>query len=385
MINKILIITFSSGLNPGTFMQAYGVQTGLKKIFPNAEVVFLKFPDFKWDKSKKGKHDKVWHVFLQKAFAAYRLTKYRSLEKKIFHFTKRIDLFDYEVNEAKTLLSLYDLIVVGSDTILEQVTGGTKGQYGLNWYSSMLCNKPHILFAASASPAKYATDKDIVGKLASIVGNFRFIGLRDNLTVNFFKDVLEVDSNKIHKQPDPSYLLNIDDFTLNNYYQRKLKGKKIAYYNFMPDFPYRKKLANMLRERGFTVVTSVYNPYADICIDTIGPKEWAGIFKYCTIVVTERFHDSLFALRNGVPVIAVDWENNRISETGDSKTYRILQDYGMEKFHVNLRDESGLKLIMANIDVLLSEFNEETVRNIGKAYTAEANEMLNLVKENILF
>ena len=40
---KILVITFSRGLNPGTFMQAYGVRTGLFKIFPDAEINYLSF------------------------------------------------------------------------------------------------------------------------------------------------------------------------------------------------------------------------------------------------------------------------------------------------------------------------------------------------------
>ena len=66
---KILVITFSRGLNPGTFMQAYGVRTGLLKIFPNAEINYLSFPDFKWDKGKRGKKDFIGHVLLQKAFA----------------------------------------------------------------------------------------------------------------------------------------------------------------------------------------------------------------------------------------------------------------------------------------------------------------------------
>lgn len=46
--------------------------------------------------------------------------KYRKLEKKVFAYTPTIDLFDYDVNEAKAILQNYDLVVVGSDTILEK-------------------------------------------------------------------------------------------------------------------------------------------------------------------------------------------------------------------------------------------------------------------------
>ena len=44
---KILIITFTSGNNPGTFMQGLGVQTAMKRLYPTAQIDFLKFPDFK--------------------------------------------------------------------------------------------------------------------------------------------------------------------------------------------------------------------------------------------------------------------------------------------------------------------------------------------------
>lgn len=41
---RILIITFTGGVNPGTFMQALGVKTAMTRIFPDAEVDYLNFP-----------------------------------------------------------------------------------------------------------------------------------------------------------------------------------------------------------------------------------------------------------------------------------------------------------------------------------------------------
>ena len=253
---KILVITFSRGLNPGTFMQAYGVRTGLFKIFPDAEINYLSFPDFKWDKGKRGKKDFIGHVLLQKAFAAYRLLKYRKLEKKVFAYTPTIDLFDYDVNEAKAILQNYDLVVVGSDTILEKVTGNSQ-QLGLNWGSSELCKAPHLFFAASASPANFSDDKQLLERLKGIAERFIYIGLRDGLTLDLFNNKMKVNV-PVYKQPDPSYYLDINEFQLPEFYVRKLKGKKIAFYNFSPNFPYRKELADLIRRKGYTVASSVY-------------------------------------------------------------------------------------------------------------------------------
>ena len=377
---KILVITFSRGLNPGTFMQAYGVRTGLLKIFPDAEINYLSFPDFKWDKGKRGKKDFIGHVLLQKAFAAYRLLKYRKLEKKVFAYTPTIDLFDYDVNEAKAILQNYDLVVVGSDTILEKVTGNSQ-QLGLNWGSSELCKAPHLFFAASASPANFSNDKQLLERLKGIAERFIYIGLRDGLTLDLFNNKMKVNV-PVCKQPDPSYYLDINEFQLPEYYVRKLKGKKIAFYNFSPNFPYRKELADLIRGQGYTVVSSVYNPYADIKIDTIGPKEWAGIFRHCDIIITERFHDSLFALRNCKPVIAIDWEKDRFSSTGDSKTLRILKDYGLGKNHFTLVDARHLRDIVDEIPIIIKDFNPIDVQHRNEEYTALVLKLLNQIKNN---
>lgn len=377
---KILVITFSRGLNPGTFMQAYGVRTGLLKIFPDAEINYLRFPDFKWDKGKRGKNDFIGHVILQKAFAAYRMLKYRKLEREVFSYTPMIDLFDYDINDAKALLRTYDLVVVGSDTILEKVTGNRQ-QLGLNWGSNELCNAPHAFFAASASPANFADDKALLERLRTIADKFIYIGLRDGLTVDLFTNKMKVNV-PVYQQPDPSYYLDIEEFRLPEYYARKLKGKKIAFYNFSPNFPYRKELADLIRRKGYTVISSVYNPYADIKIDTIGPKEWAGIFRHCDIVITERFHDSLFALRNCKPVIAVDWEKDRFSSTGDSKTYRILKDYGLEENHFILTNENQLHDIVDGISKTIKDFNVIEVQRRNEEYKNLALKLLGQLRNN---
>ena len=361
-------------------MQAYGVRTGLLKIFSNAEINYLSFPDFKWDKGKRGKNDFIGHVLLQKAFAAYRLLKYRKLEKKVFAYTPTIDLFDYDVNEAKAILQNYGLVVVGSDTILEKVTGISQ-QLGLNWGSSELCKSPHLFFAASASPANFSGDKQLLERLKGIAERFIYIGLRDGLTLDLFNNKMKVNV-PVYKQPDPSYYLDINEFQLSEYYVRKLKGKKIAFYNFSPNFPYRKELADLIRKKGYTVVSSVYNPYADIKIDTIGPKEWAGIFRHCDIIITERFHDSLFALRNCKPVIAIDWEKDRFSSTGDSKTYRILKDYDLQNYHFILEDKNQLASIIDKIPQLMSDFDTAHIIRKNEEYTTLAMNLLKVIKQN---
>lgn len=371
---KILIITFTKGVNPGTFMQALGVQTAMKEIFPNASIDFLKFPDFKRTKGigAMGKKDKIWNTILQKGFAAYRLLKYRKLRKEHFSYTSYVDLFNYSVDD-ENMIKCYDLVVIGSDTILEKAYSET-GRIGLNW---MPLDIPKIYFAASASPANFEPNQD----LPQVASSAKYIGLRDLLTIDFFKNKLGIDENRIVKQPDPSYFLDINRFRLSNHYSSKLKKDvKYALYDFNSDFPLRKELADAVRNCGYKVVATAYNPYADICLDTIDACEWAGVFPLIDIVITERFHDSVFGLRNCKPVIAVDWDPNRFSKGGDSKTLRILEDYGMENLHFNLCGKTDLKPIVNAIKNIDNMFDRKTIEKINQMQEDKLQETIKRIR-----
>lgn len=373
---KILIVTFTTGLNPGTFMQALGVQTAMNQFWPKAEVEFLNFPDFKRGGiGIRGKKDGFIHTFLQKSFAIYRLLKYCRMRKECFKYSKPIDLFNYSMEQASFIRD-YDLVVIGSDTILEKAYSEV-GKIGLNW---MPLDVKKIYFAASASPAIFEPKDDLKG----VASEALYIGLRDNLTVKFFKDKLEIPAERIIKQPDPSYFLDISKFKLSNRLAKKIKkGRKYALYNFNSNFPLRKELADMLRSLSYQVVTTSYNPYADICFDTIDAREWAGVFPLMDIVVTERFHDSVFALRNEKPVIAIDWDPNRFSSEGDSKTLRILEDYGLEEYHFNLANSNNLDIIVDAVKRIELCFDKARVADVNNRIKTRLTEICQLIISSI--
>lgn len=336
-------------------MQALGVQTAMKKIWPDSDVNFLNFPDFKKvGIGVRGRRDGLFNTCLQKGFAAYRLIKYRRMRKENFVYSPPIDLFNYTQEETK-FINIYDLIVIGSDTILEQAYS-PEGQVGLNW---MPLDVKKIYFAASASPANFSPKED----LKDVATKALYIGLRDDLTIDFFNSKLGISSERLVKQPDPSYFLDISNFKLSTSLAKKIRrDMKYALYNFNSNFPLRKELADLLRESGYQVVTTAYNPYADISFDTIDAREWAGVFPLMDIVVTERFHDSVFALRNEKPVIAIDWDPYRFANGGDSKTLRILEDYGLQNNHFNLANCTDLTPISVAISSIEKFFDVEKVR-----------------------
>lgn len=372
---KILIITFTSGNNPGTLMQGLGVQTAMKRLYPNAQIDFLKFPDFKASMGVRDKKAKLWQTFRQKAASAYRLLKYNKLRKEMMCFTPTIDLFNY-TKEDEAIIRQYDLIVIGSDTILEEAYG-KEGRIGLNW---MPFGVKKIYFAASASPANFVPKDD----LRKVAAKADFIGLRDNLTIDFFINKLGIDEERIVKQPDPSYFLDINQFQLSSSQQSRLKkGRKYVLYNFMSNFPLRKELADALRGIGYTVVSTAYNPYADISLETIDAYEWAGVFRLMDVIVTERFHDSVFGLRNECPVVAIDWDPARFSKGGDSKTLRILEDYGHEHLHFNLCGKIDFSPVIDAVKNIERLYDLQKVKQVNILQQQRIDAILKQIKENV--
>ena len=381
---KILVITFSRGLNPGTFMQALGVRTGLKKVFPEASIEYLNFPDFKRGFfGVRNDKDSVLSLARQKASALYRKIKYRKLENKFFPQSARIDLFDYDETFAKNLLNSYDLVAVGSDTILEEAYGAS-GKIGLNWLGRDVCQKPYFFFAASASPANFELSDAVKNRLRENVEGAFFIGLRDLLTINFFEKKLGVENALLIKQPDPTFFLDAKKFEVPVYYRRKIQKRKTVLYNFNAMFPYKRELAAMLQEKGYYVVTTGSCPGVNLCINTIDATEWAGVFKYCDLVVTERFHDTIFALRNEKPVVTIDWAKHRFSENGDSKTFRILEDSGMLDYHFHLKEKEDLRRIVDMIDDLKRSFKPENIRKRNAEFISLSASLMDQVKDKFL-
>lgn len=139
----------------------------------------------------------------------------------------------------------------------------------------------------------------------------------------------------------------------------------------------------MIRGKGYVVVSTAYNPYADICIDTIDAFEWAGVFPLIDIVVTERFHDSVFALRNEKPVIAIDWDPNRFAKGGDSKTLRILEDYGLQEYHFNLAESNDLEPIADAVHRIGDSFDKNTVRDVNTQIAHELSDIKDLIRKSL--
>ena len=342
----------------------------MKQVFPGARVDLLKHKRLyslsgqqKGDRTKEIKKD--WNWFKGRILAIPRRIKYEWNYVRKFHFSNQeFDFFDYDEDQFRKFADSYDLIVVGSDTILIELK--RNGRFGLMWLLGVDTCK--ALFAASAAPANYTLSQSDVNVLKTSFSDFKLISVRDSVTFDLLSKKVGL-GDRVVNLFDPTYLIPSSEFHIPYWIGRKLRSiarkRKIALVNFGNAFEKKKLVTQFVRSCGYYTIATHYNQWADMNLMSFSPFEWGAMYQYVDLTVTERFHDSVFSLRNNKPVVAVDWEPSRFALDGSSKLTNLLDMYGLMNLHYNCMkndNESRLLEIIRNVN---DEFNLDECRKVN--------------------
>lgn len=385
---KILIITYSREVNPGTFLQAYGVQYAFSQIYPNAQIDLIKhkrmYSIAAEKKNATATNESKLSFFKAKARAIPRRLKYELAYRTKFHLTdQEFDFFEYDDAEFKTFAEGYDLIIVGSDTILINLE--KNGHYGLMWLRGIETQK--ILFAASAAPANFVLSELQKKDLYKSFSTFKLLGVRDRVTEHLLRDEIGM-GDQVYTLYDPTYLIPESEFSLPYFIRKKLEGvckhQKIALVNFsVTGCPFKKEMTEFLQQQGYYTISTLYNEWADCNLMSLSPFGWAAMFRYVDLTVTERFHDSVFTLRNGKPVVAIDWNSGRFSKDGSSKTQNLLSLYGLDCNHFIATNLEEARKVMKYLKEIPVDAQKKQIIEYGEKIKIEYRHLLNEIKDSL--
>lgn len=385
-MKKILIITYCTSANPGTLLQAFGVYTALKSIYPKADIDFFKIhrlgkPRFRTYKSLK----EFVLITYGRAISFIRNKVYFKWSEKFLHRSELINFgsWDYSDEEYKNILKNYDLISIGSDTVLD--TMWYNDRIGVAWGRHDIPSR-QIMFAASGDDCQQLLKyPNLFEQIKKNLHNFSFLGLRDNMIKDFFIDEIGIAPQRITLQPDPTYYLPLSTFNLRSSLVNKInkiKGKK-ALFHFDSSFAYRKDLSKIFKEMGYVLISPEYDPNCDINLKIITPLEWGDLFKYVDVIFTERFHDTVFSLRHCKPVINFDWKEDSVNSKGQSKRTEILSVYGLEEYNIRLSASVCQNVFKNNIKFLIDTFDRTKVNSINNEIIDRSACLLKEIKNNI--
>ena len=370
---KIGILTYTSNFNYGTFFQAYATLCAVRRQFPSSDVEMVNY-------NSKSKSQQIGYNKLNLArrhiYPPYLIkhlskqSKYRATETRLL-----------EINAAEAMIAdsylasaeyiseqQYDLVVVGSDTVLNFYEWNLRDQaLPIYWLPQSLAAKKVMLSSSIGTALDIdALDETTRQALRNSIEGFSMLGVRDEITRDFIRDLAPHAKHKLDVIPDPTFSYTIDNSYSESYLKKKGVNPDVSIIGL--DLP-----ANLigvgdavkyLKSKGYAVASwRGISEFADYDFSDIGPLEWSGIFKRFDITLTNRFHASIFSIKNGTPVITIDYKPNRISRSARSKSSMLMDSFGLKDTNYrNIADITDPSWVLNAIQAALDEPRTEELK-----------------------
>lgn len=364
---KIGLLTYYGDLNNcGTNLQAYATYMELKKFYPDDQVEIIPIHTF----VALSKYMK-YVPFLTYPFYHKMEKKYKQFKKESLGVCKEHMIKDVDEALRFVASSNYDRIYVGADTLLE-LDKVPEGYDGLTVYWLKDIKADKFLIAASSKNVEYdklsekqKTDMKIA------ISQFKGIAVRDRATKELFSHYVSED--KVRYVADPVFTLEPNHALTEEYLKSRnlvIPPKSVLIHaTFSEKWP--RKMVKKLHKLGYTVFAPRFNTWADVMLNDMSPLEQFGIYKYFDFVITHRFHDCVFCLKNNVPALIYIKDRNELATAkGDSKHVSLLKDFGLyPQGFCGCCDEQGNLDFDAEekISALRDVFDVESIqRNIAK-------------------
>lgn len=372
MKKKIGILTYFWSDNPGTFLQAWCVKRMVSEIFPEAHVELVRYeldtapPDF----VNHGKGLSFLGKLSVIPSSWRRKHIYDNLRSTELNITRE-KFYPYQVKDSVDFFSSrgYDLLVVGSDTVLQVPPFCVQqNQLPFFWIPPSVSTRKILLSASGGATDFDALNSELRVQATESANDFDLLTVRDEMVHEFLKSLPLFSHDKLMIMPDPTYLLAIDPDA-----GARIAGKyafakrhKILCINLPTDFPRLGEIVALFRKKGFYIVSLKWNPFADVCLVAISPFEWASVMHHFTMVITERFHDTVFALRSQIPILSIDIHSTRFRRDRKSKLYCLLKLYNLEKtHHLNILDINTAENVVDLAEIAMRSFPKYRVEQMN--------------------
>jgi hypothetical protein len=338
MVSKYRILSFHHIPNNGAFLFTYSLLNLFRQNFRSAQVkvldyrsprlmlieglkqfkFFQRLPLFYWRRSRLWKNTLKRALDLDRQYP--RLARYGKMGR---HFSEN-----------------YDAMIVGMDVwcIVEKTERPPFPN--LYWLPGKMDSKK-IAYGVSA----YNSDVSLIHKhgtkISEYLNDFDIIGSRDRFTHDMVSRYRTRASGMIEMIPDPTFLYDIEP--------TGVKGKltELGVNSNRPVIGIlifgQQELSEAIKQhyqsRGYQIVAlSMYNSSADINLGhVLDPFEWAETFKLLTFCITDRYHGTIFCLKNQTPFISIEKDTHL--PKSQSKLLGLLEDFNLSRCYANPEDE----------------------------------------------
>lgn len=372
---KILILTQPLRTNYGGLLQAFALQTVLKRMGHEVEtdkydfkqmnyfsfVISFFYRTIRGKILKQKRYLPVYIKFLTKK--KYEIIS-QNTERFINNHVQTVNFFKGKRKPSISDIEKYDMFVVGSD----QVWRKEYNQYLDNFFFSFLedrVDKKTLFYAASFGIDNIDSTKDIIYKKCFMyLKNTKAISVREESAVKILKDQANIDAKHVL---DPTLLLNkVDYLELIEDEDILVKDNVLMCY-ILDKTEEKTKIINKVNSHLKLNILEVmpdklfHSESRDIK-KMIFPSvsKWIAGFRDAKFVVTDSFHGTAFSIIFNKPFIVI-----ANKERGLSRFTSFLKIFGLENriiFKLSDLDEKLLyEIDYSNINSIKQDWKNKSI------------------------
>ncbi|MBP3360161.1 MAG: polysaccharide pyruvyl transferase family protein [Clostridia bacterium] len=413
-MKRLGILTFHKSINYGAFMQMYSLYTRLKQDFPELEVEVIDYTSKRIQNKYscnaltyifssvrelrktsavcvcKATLKNTYNVIFKRGFLKKRQTMRKAFNECLGYVKLSDKSFctDNFTEVSEYISKRYDIVVVGSDCVWEFNNYPFPNIYFLHDVTGV----KKLSYAACAQGILYKNlSEDQKKYLADSWRGFDYLGVRDTATEAL---VAEVDKTlDIRHNCDPTLFLDLSAVPVEmSRIREKFRQAGVDLNKPVIGLMGNEYVGKLCRDivGNEYQIAAIYeeNPYADFYINDLTPFEWSRCFSLFDFVFTNKFHGTIFSLKNNIPVFSFDYfaENSEYSNNGMTKLRDLYERIGLkgEFYHIGKKKYSEIEI--SELKELFSEqikLQKETVLSDNlseeaKEYTDFYNRLTNL-------
>lgn len=354
-MSKIGILTYHSGYNYGACLQAYALQTTLKKMGYESEIINFETERFVASREMFSRHPSRMKEIIKNIS---RIPYWNSLHERermfdsftfdILHSTPRYKSEQDVIEHATD----YDCIICGSDQIWN--LSKTHDAPAANPIFFLNFPKKQRRVAYAASFAKWVKEAP-----AHEDEFMPWLKLFDSVSVREQDGVEYLRSREIECELtlDPTILLDASDYDIISS-KRIIEKKYVLMFGWITNSDLVSTAKYVSNKLGLPVYNIVPPPRAMFCgiprkLD-VGPCEFLSMIKHAEFVVTNSFHGTAFSTTFEKPFVSV------VTGKPDTRMASLLSQLGLSD-HLVTKDNVDVEAMM-NTDFSLVKDKKQALR-----------------------
>jgi len=324
---KIGILTLPLRMNIGGALQAYALQTAIKRL--GHEVVLI-------DRAENRKKDFL-NVIKDVAKAILNrkppVTELGSFVRK--NIVPQTDVIDTDRKLEKLNCEHFDAFVVGSDQIWrEKYCRSIKKNFFLDFVKDD--NVKKIAYAASFGVDEWEYDEKMTRELTALLQKFNAVSVREDSGVNLCRLYPNVEAKQLI---DPTLLLSPEDYRQLMTQDSPTAAPELVAY-LLDSSENKQSLCSLIGNK-LSLTPYLINPVDG----QISVSQWLQCFSEAKFILTDSFHGSIFSILFKKPFLSIG--NN---ERGMARFHSLLKMVGLENRLFLIGDDLPENVLQENID-----------------------------------